>query len=193
MQLTEIAFVLGEDWAEIVDEEGGHPVTRREFDQWDEFAAGVRRGLTEDIPVTVRESPPESFEGVLVVCEEPTIGEIAHRLGMDPARVYPYAFLLNTKRGVSAAERIDRLGVAGAILTMRYFTWRTERDDDFGSGVFGLRRVAETIGARCAESAYLVTERYCMIGAEERFGSLPELLAAYLIGYAQLLEKPHRG
>lgn len=183
MRLTEIAFVSRAEDDDFVDAEEGS--TRAFDDQLDEFAASVHRSVQGEVSVTIRESLPESLEGLLIVCEEPTIGEISNRLDVDPGQVCPRVFLLNMKRGPREAERVGDLGVAGAILAMRYVLWLTERADDFGSGIFGLRSVADVIGARCADSEYLVTPQYCMIGAEDRFHSLPELLAAYLVGYAE--------
>ncbi|MGH3913101.1 MAG: hypothetical protein ACRDTC_06785 [Pseudonocardiaceae bacterium] len=185
MRLTEIAFVLGVESGDFVDIDEG---SIREFDRWDEFAASVRSSLRGEVSVTVRESPPESLDGLLVVCEESMIDEIANRLAIDADRVCPHVFMLNMKRGPREADRIGRLGVAGAILATRYVMWLTERDDDFGSGVFGLRDVADIIGAHCADSEYLATPQYCLIGAEDRYHSLPELLAAYLMGYAEITD-----
>jgi hypothetical protein len=187
MKLTEITLLLDADWADIVDSDGGIESSRREFYAWDKFADGVRRTVPADISVTVRDLLPLSLDGILVVCTEPTAHTLVHAMSLDQARVWPHVFLLDVRRLSSEIERLDRLGAAGAILTSRYFAWRTDQDDDFGDGVIGLMAAAERIGARCTGPSFFTTARYCWMGAEDKFSGLPQLLAAYLLDYAELL------
>jgi hypothetical protein len=79
-------------------------------------------------------------------------------------------------------DQIEHYRLVGAIEKQRYFCWRTQPENETGSGLIGLKDLAETLDARVIPGPYS-TEHYGWLSSD-RFSDLPSLLAAYLAAYA---------
>ncbi|MEV5987443.1 hypothetical protein AB0L85_20905 [Streptomyces sp. NPDC052051] len=184
---AEFLIALHPDWRRIVDvDEAGRPVTLRQFEEIDEFAEAMSSG---DRKIRVRyvdelDRVPET----LIVCEECVAETLLEESSLDARNLYRRIFLLNVERGHKNAKRIDSLGMAGAIIGLRYRVWRTERADDPGGGVFGRRDVAAGMGASWGSSGIWNTERYCLFWHSD-YPTLPLLLSQYLVAYGRRLLK----
>lgn len=187
MHLARILVVLTPSWSQVVDEsDDGRPLTRREFEDIDAFAAAMSEYSTVPVTVTDVSALPVPLDGVLLVAEENALDEIAHRVDMSVEELLPITFLLNVERRPRSARWVDKIGAAGAIEEMRYFVWRTEREDAPGGGVLGRKDVALEIGAQWPPSVLWETEHYCFM-EHESYPTLPAMLAAYLNAYAAAL------
>lgn len=184
MHLARILVVLTPSWSQVVDEtDDGRPLTRRQFEDIDAFAAAMSEYSALPVAVTDVSALPVPLDGVILVAEENALDEIVDRVGMSLAELLPITFLLNVERRPRSARRVDKIGAAGAIEEMRYFVWRTEREDAPGGGVLGRKDIALEIGAQWPRSVLWETDNYCFM-AHDGYPTLPAMVAAYLNAYA---------
>jgi hypothetical protein len=99
----------------------------------------------------------------------------------DPAVREPTAartLVLNGGRATLLA-RLDQHRLAGGITDHRYEAWRANPAGDTAAGLYGLRAIAERLGAQCLQGGPVRSERTCLISSP-RHADLPALIVAYL-------------
>lgn len=146
--------------------------TPRSFDAVDEFAAALGKALGENVSIiegSLADAPKDGY--VLVFSES---GLLAH------PSLWPRVILVNADRA-TVRTNVERFDLVSAIEKHRYFCWRTQREDEEGSGVIGLKTVAERIGATVMNGPY-TSARYGWLSSAAA-DDLPSLLAAYLKGH----------
>lgn len=186
MELERVIFALGEDWDRTVDlSDDGKPVTRREYEQIDDFAAAIGAGTGVTSVVQPIPSVP-SWARSIVLCDPQDVARVAERWQGSLPEAAPYIFLMNAPLRPDSIREVQRLGCAGAIEEARYRVWRGERTEDPDGGVCGRKEVATAMGAGWRRGAWSETDDYCFLLHEGHHG-LPALLAAYLLAYSAML------
>jgi hypothetical protein len=182
MQLSEICLVADRAWAETTVDVEDQPVSRRQFEAWDDFVQDVATATKHNITGRVVERWPDELQGRMLLVPTSEIDRLAER-GGDPTIYYNRTILLGTGDSPRAARRLDALGVAGAISAVQYAAWRAQRLECLPIGLFGLSSVGAQIGAKC-ESTYMATDRYCILDAEDSVATFTELVGTYARSYA---------
>jgi hypothetical protein len=105
--------------------------------------------------------------------------------------VLPRVFLLNANR-LNVLNLLESYNLAGAIEQNRYFQWRHNPNSDRGSGIYGLKELAASMGSESASAGPFASERYCVF-YDARPGGLPQALIDYWGLYAGTIEHeaPH--
>lgn len=176
-------IVLDAEWDMVLDsDDNGRPLTRRELEDIDAFAAEMARWATFAVAVVGPDEVPSVLADTVLITEESTLSDIAERVPGGLAALARHVVLLNVHGLHREAVRLSELGVAATVHASRYFTWRTERDDDPGGGVFGRRDVGASMGAESVSGALWDTDSHVLL-SDERYPSLPAMLAGYLQEY----------
>ncbi|MFF1418036.1 hypothetical protein [Streptomyces sp. NPDC058280] len=176
-----LSIVLHPDWRHVVDDET-RDVTLREFEEIDLFADAMSQYDRRRTEVCYADELKQNLTANVFICEESVVELLSGHCSIDVKAIMPRVFLFNVGRGPKVARKVESSGSAGAIESMRYRAWRTERADDPGGGVFGRKDVAIEIGASWTSPGLWETERYCLM-RHDFYSSLPILLAAYLATY----------
>lgn len=185
MTLNLVFFALSEGWTEPVDRTSeGQPVSRREYEQVDEFVDAI--GASAGVPAVagpIERLPP--WAAAIVLCEPADARLVVERWPISPSQAYSHIFLINAPLRPTSIREVQRVGGAGVIEAARYRVWRDEREDDPDGGVCGRKQVASRLGATWSSNALSQTEDYCFMSTDRHRG-LTALLAAYLVAYADL-------
>jgi hypothetical protein len=145
----------------------------REFDAVDEFVSAVSAVLAAEIPIL--ETP---------LSEAPTDGYLLLFGDADLAAYQAIGsriVLINADRS-TVSKKTERLSLVAAIEKHRYFHWKTQRSEEDGSGLIGLKTLAPTLGAAVEDGPYLTQNYGCFSSSSSR--DLPSLLAHYLTAHA---------
>jgi hypothetical protein len=146
--------------------------------EYDRFAAALAAHTRAPVSVVEARLRDAPARGALLVN---TTGYDEMLDECDPAvreSTAARTLILNGGRA-TLLERLDRHGFAGGITGERYAAWRADPAGDTGGGLYGLRAIAERLGAHAAPGGPSPSERYCVMRSE-RFTGLPALVVAYL-------------
>jgi hypothetical protein len=175
MSLDAITLVIEPPRDPLPDVAG--PDAVRSFYEYDRFAAALATHTRT--PVTVIEA---------LLREAPARGALlVHTTGYemfdqcDPAvrkQTAARTLVLNGGRA-TLIQKLDQYRFAGGITTERYTAWLGNPANAEAAGLYGLRTIAEQLGAECSQGGPYPSERYCLMGSD-RFVDLPALIVAYL-------------
>jgi hypothetical protein len=95
------------------------------------------------------------------------------------ARLAPRVVLLDVS-WQKALEQLEQHRLAGAVDSLRLSEWLAPSSNC--AGPFGLRYLAQPLGASCAPLPALRSAHYCLLQSQQHRG-MPHLLADYLVAY----------
>jgi hypothetical protein len=150
----------------------------REFHAYDEFAEALGRHSRFDVRVIEDELHTVEDDAFVLLDTDFLDVEVA-----ECQSAVRRTILVNCERFPACVERLDELGHAGAIPRGRYSHWQHRRAKEGGGGLFGLRAVADRMGA--ASLGGYISPRYRDVNSE-RCRDLPELVAAYIETFAEM-------
>jgi hypothetical protein len=164
-------------------------VSARAFYALDRFAEEIQKYTQSEVMVVEQRlstvpadgfvlfQPDGLFSDALAECELRLRDSLLQRM-----------VLLNADRS-NVVELLEQHRLTAAIEKHRFFLWRTRPNRDVGYGLYGLRSVAEAMGAETYGPISQHGERYCELGSP-RYANLPALLVGYLDEYAQTVVVP---
>jgi len=153
-------------------------LSTREFYGYDEFAEALGRHSRFDVRVIEDELRTVEDDAFVLLQSDVRDEELA-----ECQSAVRRTILVNSAGPPACVERLDQLGIAGAIPRGRYFQWRSRPQREGGGGLFGLRSVADRMGATSFLGS--MSARYRDIYSE-RCRDLPELVAAYIETFAEM-------
>jgi hypothetical protein len=185
MQLRVVVVYPGCDEVRVVGENAPESITIREARSFDRFAAELAAAL--GTAVRVDESPylPVPENGMLFVCSQDVLDRSAIYHADRIHRLHSRTVLAEVLPG-REVEACERLGLAAAVGIDRYFQWQHGSKAPSATGIIGLRRVAEIIGAQCSHIAVMSGQNYALM-THPAARVLTDLLARYLSAYATLV------
>jgi hypothetical protein len=156
--------------------------------RYEEFASELARYAS--VSVAIIEAPLDSAPptGMLLVYGGSGLRRWFAEGGLSEQQrcVLARTILLDADRS-EVLEMVEEFSFAGAIEKYRYFQWLSQRDEESGHQLFGLKSVAKSMGAICSE--VFASERYCSLD-DSRFSDLPSLVVGYLREYTKMLPDP---
>lgn len=153
-------------------------LSAREFEAYDEFAEALRGHSRLDVRVVEDELRTVDDDAFVLLDTDILDEEVA-----ECRSAVRRMILVNTAGPPACVERLDELGLAGAIPRGRYSQWQHRRAKEGGGGLFGLRVVADRMGAASFLGSMSATYRDIY---SERYRDLPELVAAYIEAFAAM-------
>ena len=156
----------------------GDDSSTRVFYRYDEFAEALRRHSHFDVRVLEDELRMVDEDAFVLLHRDVRDEELSG----CPAALQR-VMVVNSDRPPACVERLDRLGLAGAIPRDRYLQWLHRRAKEGGGGLFGLRTVADRMGTASFLGSMSATYRDIH---SERYRDLPELVAAYIEAFAAM-------
>jgi hypothetical protein len=156
--------------------------------RYEEFASELARHAS--VSVAIIEAPLDSAppNGMLLLYGGGHLHQWTAQGGPTEhqRRLLARTILLDADRS-DVLEMLEEFGFAGAIEKYRYFRWLTQRDEESGHQLFGLKSVARSMGAICSE--VFASERYCSFD-DSRVPDLPSLVVGYLREFVKTLPGP---
>ena len=152
--------------------------SKREFFGYDEFAEALRRHSRFDVHVIEDELRTVGEDAFVLLHRDIRDEELS-----DCPGALQRTIIVNSDGPPACVRRLDELGLAGAIPRGRYSQWQHHRAKEGGGGLFGLRTVADRMGAGSFLGS--MSARYRDI-CSERYRDLPELVAAYIEAFAAM-------
>lgn len=165
-------------------------VSARAFYALDRFAEAIQQYTQSDVMVVEQRLSAVSTDGfvlfqlhgllsdALAACEPRRRASLLRRM-----------VLLNADRS-NVIALLEQHRLAAAIEKHRFFLWRTRPNLDVGYGLYGLRAVAQAMGAETYGPISQHGERYCELGSP-RYANLAALLVGYLDAYEGATDAPH--
>lgn len=147
----------------------------RVFDAVDEFALAIGNAAGIGVPIVEGSLSDAPDDGYVLLFEEPSKTEML--------LIGPRVILINADRS-SVRSMLERDRLACAVEKHRYFTWRTQRSEETGDGLYGRKEVALRMGATIAAGPP-PTEHYGLLSSATQ-RDLPSLIARYLDIYEML-------
>jgi hypothetical protein len=157
----------------------------RALHAYDEFASelGKYLGTTVDIVELPLCDALSRSTGMLLLDS----GNVAQSIGNcgGDSHVARRIVLMQANR-TNVLETLERYRFAGAVEANRYFQWKHHRDQETGTQLYGLKSVAQRMGAACSPIPFS-SASYCLFD-EPKQPNLPALLASYLNAYKDIAE-----
>jgi hypothetical protein len=145
----------------------------------DAFAKAVGDAMGISVPVI--EAPLNALPTAQLILLHRT-GSLRKHLAAAPDRtkLAERIFLLDVGRQ-HLPDLLEELGLAGAIESYRYMSWRNHPNEDFGGQVYGRRDIANKLGG-VIEPPPFSGDKYCLFDVPGTH-DLPGALATYLRAY----------
>lgn len=149
-------------------------VGSRRGDAVDEFIAALEKATGTDIAIV---------EGSLDVAPSDGFVLLFESTGLDVhPEVARRAILINADRS-HVLRHLEDHHLVAAVEKHRYFQWRTHREDERGTGVFGRKDVAAFFDSRATPGPF-TTAHYVLLSSDT-CPDLPSLLGVYLRAHLQ--------
>ena len=184
MQLKFVVVYPGCDSVRVVGENAPENITIREVRSFDRFAAELAAALGAEVRIDGSPDLPVPTEGVLFVCRQDVLDRSVTRHADCIHQLRSRAVLVDVLPGREVGT-CERLALAAAVGIDQYDQWQQGTKERRSTGIVGLRRVAEMIGAHCSHIAAMSGENYVLMTHPET-PALTPLLALYLSAYATL-------
>jgi hypothetical protein len=186
VRLETITIMIEPPRVSWLAEHGRQSATKRQFQTYDQFAEELRRHAEADVTIVEDFLRAAPRQGVVLLDPSTTLSTALAECDAERRNTLPRrTVLLNADRS-HVMPLIEEHSLAGAIEKHRYFLWRTDPEHESGGGLYGVRSVAERMGAHCISSPGFPSERYCILSSG-RYADLPSLLVGYLETYVRTL------
>jgi hypothetical protein len=153
-------------------------LSKREFYGYDEFAEALGRHSVFDVRAIDDDLHTVGEDAFVLLHRDIRDDEVS-----DCPNALLRTIIVNSVGPPACVERLDELGLAGAIPRRRYSQWQYDRATEGGAGLFGLRAVADRMGAASVLGSMSASYRDIY---SERYRDLPELVAAYIEAFAAM-------
>jgi hypothetical protein len=145
--------------------------------RYEEFAAALSRYTEASISVIDGQLKDAPADGAILLYGGSELVEWAEASANQRA-LQGRVMLMEAQR-TTQLDTLETFGLAGSIEARRFWLWHTQRADESGRHLFGLKSVAASMGgAKCSEPPF-ASEHYAEI-EDLRQPDLPALLVAYL-------------
>ena len=144
--------------------------------EYDRFAGALGERLASRVEVAEENLAEVSRAGLILLHPFVSISASLETCTPERRRELARRVVLLDAHQPRIPELLERQHLAGAIGRHRYLQWTWHPDESYGGGLYGLKAIASTLGAECADDEQ--SEHYCLIERSPA-KNLPSLVAAY--------------
>ncbi len=186
IQLASVELVTSPGVASTRSGDASGSVAAEDVTGFDRLATALRLRLPEHVAVHTNPRLRVPRGATVAICRPDVLDQLlAQSSGDDEREAIARQVVLVDVLRAEALKQVERLGLAAAVATGRYFRWQTRPSEETGSGVYGRKDVGARIGATWSTLPQLQSERYALLSHTD-LPDLVALLAAYLEAYAEL-------